>query len=139
MPIESYLARVHCAEMALRDAFDRIRRHHPAEPEISFVCVRLTGLASDRLNRLQPFLDAGQPIAAPLKVFDSALRHDLQSLCLLAEDVLTRWTMLESAAEEDGNTCLLRVAMDCAGDAEHQIRWLRERVNQHGHALAATS
>jgi hypothetical protein len=142
MELARYLSSVRRSEIVLADAYRRIQRHHGDLTEVCFLCGQLAGLSEDRVNQLAPFLnqhpdelaDSLEPPASKRGSRNPDLtlgiRHDLQALCLLAEDVISRWTTLLMAAQSLGEAKLVEVAMSCVGDAERQIRWLQKRIQQ---------
>jgi hypothetical protein len=148
MELTRYLTSVRRAEIVLADAYRRIQRHHGDLTEVCFLCGQLAGLSEDRVNQLEPFLsrhsdecaDLVEPPAAKrgARNPDSTLgiRHDLQALCLMAEDVISRWTTLLMAAQSLDEARLVEVAMSCVGDAERQIRWLQKRILQPSFRVA---
>ena len=138
-----YMALVDGAEKALADSFRVVAQAQASHPDIYFTCQTLATMSDDHRSRLKPATGrygersegAGtEPERLHAEAITAArngpvgLLRDLQDLHLLANLVLTSWTVIQQAAQGLRDDELVEVASGSSGETSRQLAWLMTRM-----------
>jgi len=138
-----YMALVDVAEGALADSFRVVAQAQASHPDIYFTCQTLATMSDDHRSRLEPVVarygeQSESPGSEPERLHAEAmatartgpvgLLRDLQELHLLANLVLTSWTVIQQAAKGLRDEELLGVASYSSGETSRQLAWLTTRM-----------
>jgi hypothetical protein len=138
-----YIALVDGAEKALSDSFRVVAQAQSSHPDIYFTCQTLATMSDDHRSRLEPMVarygehseGAGsEPERLHAEAITTArngpvgLLRDLQDLHLLANLVLTSWTVIQQAARGLRDEELVGVAGYSSGETSRQLAWLTTRM-----------
>ena len=138
-----YMALVDGAERALADSFRVVAQAQASHPDIYFTCQALATMSDDHRSGLGPVVArygerSEGPGSEPERLHAEAiatartgpvgLLRDLQDLHLLANLVLTSWTVIQQAAKGLRDEELVEVASYSSGETSRQLAWLTTRM-----------
>ena len=138
-----YISLVDRAELALADSFRVVAQAQASHPDIYFTCQTLATMSDDHRSRLEPVVArygerSEGPGSEPERLHAEAiatartgpvgLLRDLQDLHLLANLVLTSWTVIQQAAQGLRDEELVGVASGSSGETSRQLAWLTTRM-----------
>lgn len=142
MHIGNYIGLVHASEKDLADAFEKVSRHHAAEPDIYQMCQKLSSWSANHVLNLQPFIKrysedkSKEPDNLKRSLFSQprsgslALVRDLHDLWLLANEVQLCWVVLLQAARSLRDKELELACEQFDAQTQKQLEWLMTRIKQ---------
>ena len=138
-----YIALVDRAEESLADSFRVVAQAQASHPDVYFTCQTLATMSDTHRAHLKPVVDrygeqsegtGPEPERLHAQALESSrtgpvgLLRDLQDLHLLANLVLTSWTVIQQAARGLRDDELLRVATTSSDETSRQLAWLTTRM-----------
>jgi hypothetical protein len=138
-----YIALVDRAEESLADSFRVVAQAQTSHPDVYFTCQTLATMSDTHRAHLKPVVDrygeqsegtGAEPERLHAQALESSrtgpvgLLRDLQDLHLLANLVLTSWTVIQQAARGLRDDELLRIATTSSDETSRQLAWLTTRM-----------
>lgn len=142
MQLGNYLGLVESSEKQLSEAFEKVARHHRAEPDIEQMCIKLAGWSLRHAGQMQPYLvrysaeDSPEPNEMQKILFSQprtgslALVRDLHDLWLLANEVELCWEIIGNAALALHDKEMEAACTEFQAETKRQIAWLLGRIKQ---------
>ncbi len=140
--LATYVGLVDHAEQTLAQSFRVVGRAQQSHPDVYFTCTALASMSDAHREQLAPVITRyGTDDAAgnePERLHAAGLAQartgplglvrDLQDLQVLAQLVLTSWTVIQQAAQGLRDTELLDVATSSSAETSRQIAWLNTHL-----------
>jgi len=138
-----YIALVDRAEESLADSFRVVAQAQASHPDVYFTCQTMATMSDTHRAHLKPVVDrygeqsegtGAEPERLHAQALESSrtgpvgLLRDLQDLHLLANLVLTSWTVIQQAARGLRDDELLRIATTSSDETSRQLAWLTTRM-----------
>jgi len=142
MHLGNYLGILENSEKQLTEAFDKVARHHKAEPDIEQMCQKLSAWSREHRGRVMGFVKkysedrSSEPKNLKNDLFDQprkgslALVRDLHDLWLLTQEVQLCWTVIHQAALALRDEELKAACEYCSTRTKRQTDWLLGRIKQ---------
>lgn len=135
-----YLGQLEGAEQQLVEALQMVRERHCSEYEICEGCQQLANWSRDHLRALEPFFELfGHEYNEGPRLLRSGLFHgdragaegllkDLQDLGILANAVVTTYTVLVQAALSNKHMALSEVCTQHREQTNRQTAWICTQI-----------
>ena len=139
--LTTYVGLADHSEETLGASLRAVGDGHARVADVFHTCHQLAGWCDDHRSRLAPVVERygeEQDVDEPERLHAAGLAQaregevgllrDLQDLHVLADLVLTTWTVIAQGAQGLRDRELLEVAQHCRAETSRQIAWLDTRI-----------